>query len=247
LETKPPPTNSGSAAINYEELIHYFNNLSSPFAILDNSNSKFIYCNGKFIKLSGFNEEECYKHTFNDFKNWIHPDDLYTLENNVGKHLRELNSNFSDTIFSAHKINFQFNFRLKEKDKNGKNISLLAQSTILEWDDQNKPKILLILLSDITDYTYYNKIVFSIKLFNNEDRQWISVFQEDFLIRPQMLSERENEVFSYIVQDHSASEISKILNISFFTVRTHWRNILSKTGCKAQKELKLLAQKNGWI
>ncbi len=247
METKQPSKTSRSTEINYEELIHYFNNLSSPFAILDNTKSKFIYCNSKFIKLTGFNEEECYNHTFSDFQKWIYPDDYITLENNIGKHLRVLNNTFKDTVFSAHKINFQFNFRLKEKDKNGKHISLLAQSTILEWDDHNKPKILLIQLSDITDYTYYNKIVFSIKLYNNEERQWISVFQEDFLIKPKMLSDREIEIFSYIVQDLSASEISKILNISFFTVRTHWRNILSKTGCKTQKELKILAQKNGWI
>lgn len=52
-----------------------------------------------------------------------------------------------------------------------------------------------------------------------------------------VLSEREREVVSLLLQGHSSKEISEKLFISKSTVDTHRRNILDKTGYKSTAEL----------
>ena len=92
-----------------------------------------------------------------------------------------------------------------------------------------------------------HKIALTINAFNPADQSWKTVITEEFLATPQMLSEREREVMKLIVQENSANEIAEKLDLKFYTVRAHWRNILGKTGCKTQKQLKTLAHREGWI
>ena len=46
------------------------------------------------------------------------------------------------------------------------------------------------------------------------------------------LSDREMEVSYYIAWGYSDKEIARQLNLSFYTIRTHRSNILTKTGCR---------------
>jgi DNA-binding CsgD family transcriptional regulator len=230
--------------IEKDQLIDHFKHLSSPVCIFDNEKKMFICCNDKFLKLTGFDEDECYQFVFNDFKKWIHPNDHSILVDQIGKRLRDFKNvslPVNDEKFSLH-----FNFRLNTKDVSNNYISVFAQCSVLEWKN-NFPYLILCLLSDITNYNKNNKIVYSINWYNNDEHEWTKVFEEEFLNEPLMLSTREKQIFILIIKDMSATTISKELNIAFHTVRTHWRNILSKTGCNNQRELKQLAIKEGWI
>lgn len=52
-----------------------------------------------------------------------------------------------------------------------------------------------------------------------------------------VLTKREIEILGYIAKGYSASQISEHLNISFYTARTHRKNILRKTESKNVLEL----------
>ena len=61
------------------------------------------------------------------------------------------------------------------------------------------------------------------------------------------LTKRELEILNFITKGLSASEISKILNISFYTVRTHRKNILEKMQSKNTSELMKICFQRGLI
>lgn len=61
------------------------------------------------------------------------------------------------------------------------------------------------------------------------------------------LSDREKEVLSLIVNEHSNQEISEKLFISVRTVEAHKRNILEKTGCKNIAGLVMYAVERGLV
>jgi len=61
----------------------------------------------------------------------------------------------------------------------------------------------------------------------------------------QLLSRREIEILKLIVEGNIDKEIAKKLGISFYTVRTHHQNILSKTGQRNSTSLVHFALKNG--
>ena len=58
------------------------------------------------------------------------------------------------------------------------------------------------------------------------------------------LSERENEIFKFIVQGKTSNEIANVLFISKKTVDTHRRNILHKLGLRSSIEIIIYAYKN---
>lgn len=66
-------------------------------------------------------------------------------------------------------------------------------------------------------------------------------------VNEQILTKRELEILNFITKGYSASEISKILNISFYTVRTHRKNILEKTNSKNTSELMKACFQRGLI
>ena|SRR5690349_10760953 len=61
------------------------------------------------------------------------------------------------------------------------------------------------------------------------------------------LTNREVTILEYLSHGDSSKEIASKLSISAFTVRTHRKNILQKTGAKNVAHLIQLAIVNGWI
>ena len=62
-----------------------------------------------------------------------------------------------------------------------------------------------------------------------------------------MLSDREIEVLSLIVQGFINKEIADRLNIGLTTVITHRRNIMEKLGVRSVSALTIYAVMNGYV
>ena len=62
-----------------------------------------------------------------------------------------------------------------------------------------------------------------------------------------MLSDREIEVLSLIVQGFINKEIADRLNIGLTTVITHRKNIMEKLGVKSVSALTIYAVMNGYV
>lgn len=62
-----------------------------------------------------------------------------------------------------------------------------------------------------------------------------------------IFTKREKEILSYIVSGKTSNEIAGLLCRSKFTVDTHRRNILEKSGCRNLNELISKTIKEGWV
>lgn len=61
------------------------------------------------------------------------------------------------------------------------------------------------------------------------------------------LSERETDVLQWLAKGHSNKEIAEKLNISIYTVNTHRKNIMDKTGIRSMAGLTIYAASKGII
>jgi len=217
--------------------------LSSPVSIYDSRKGKFIYVNPPFCNLTGLTAEEVYAMPLAEYLTRVHAKDLLVVLNEVAKKVRDACSRYIKN--KKQQLVYTINYRLKQKD--GKYCHVMVQCTVLEWYRDLKRSVSLNLYTDISNHKNDHKIVLNISVFNAADNLWKTVLTEEFLGKPEMLSERECEVMKLMVIENTAGEIAKKLNIKFYTVRAHWRNILGKTNCKTQKDLKELARKEGWI
>ena len=67
------------------------------------------------------------------------------------------------------------------------------------------------------------------------------------ILQQRILSDREIEVMSYIVQGYTNKEIADILNVSLATIITHRKNIMDKLGMKSVSALTIYAVMHGYV
>ncbi|MBO5711353.1 MAG: response regulator transcription factor [Acholeplasmatales bacterium] len=62
-----------------------------------------------------------------------------------------------------------------------------------------------------------------------------------------LLTQREKEIFTMLVDEMSTKEISDILGISEKTTRNHISNVIGKLGVKSRTQAILILVKNGML
>lgn len=231
--------------LNYQNLKKDLAISFAPINIYDHRISKFVFVNEQFAQLIGHSLADCYTQDLNDFTTWMHAGDLSIMQSQIGNQLSNLYKEF------VHDKNAQLfytlNYRLKIKDHLGEPISVLSQCSVIEWTDDFKPALTLNSHTDLTHYQHNQKMLLQVNLFDVKSQQWKMILSNTFLHEPDNLGKREKEIMIEMLLDKSATTIAKEKNMSVFTIRSHWRNVLQKTNCVNQKQLKQLAQKEGWI
>ncbi|MCA6068313.1 helix-turn-helix transcriptional regulator [Chryseobacterium sp. RG1] len=91
--------------------------------------------------------------------------------------------------------------------------------------------------TNISHFTQENSYTVLISGIGNRKDFHQMHYQKGKILPQNKLTKREVEVLGYIAKGYSASQISKVLNISFYTARTHRKNILQKTESKNLLEL----------
>ena len=219
------------------------NNLNIPITIFDGRNDKLIYFNSALCKLTGYEAEELKNINLNDFLTFIHAKDLAVVLNDVLDIVHAANRQHLK-IPNQH-VSFTMNYRFLKKD--GSYAHVLVQNTVLEWDNVNQKMVTLNIYTDISNHKRDPVMHLKIDVLNGTAPDWKTVYEEKFRPQPQMLSKREKEIMLMMLDGKSATQISELLFMNYYTVRSHWRNILTKTECKSQEELKELALTEGWI
>ena len=223
-------------------ILHHFN---APLNIFDHRHKRFLYVNKRFTQLAGLSAEACYDQNLEDFGSWIDVGDFSMLQNEIGKRLYEAYREYVRD--NSEQLTYLINFRLKEKGSGNAPTIVLAKCSVVEWNANHTPAITLNLLTDITHYKHNHKTILSIKMFEKHAGHWKTMLKEEFLRVPEMLGGREREIMAEMLKDKSAAKIAEEKDMSFHTVRSHWRNVLQKTNCHTQKELKHRAHLEGWV
>lgn len=225
-----------------QEIQSFISYLNTPLSIYDHQEKKFIYVNQQFLGLSGLTEKDALQQGQLYYGLWIEDEDYHILKEPIRNRLKQF---YNAAIHNqAERVSYMINFRFKNKEGSK---HMLVQTNVLAWKEDLTPRITMDIYSDVNHRNHSNKILLTVNQFKPFEKVWEMKVEEEFLREPKLLGRREKEVLYLMLEEKSATSIAEELEISVFTVRTHWRNILQKMNCHSQKELKALAYEEGWI
>lgn len=127
---------------------------------------------------------------------------------------------------------YDFNYRLQRADF--RLISVMQQTLFLQTSPTGFP---LIELSVVTDFsTYKSNAVVQLQIFKLQDGSYKSIAFNQYDESLDKLTEREKEVLGLISQGLTDKEIADQIGISLHTVKTHRKNVLTKTSSRNTAE-----------
>lgn len=187
--------------------------------------------------------------TVNDILDFTHPDDLTTVIK-----AEEMAFSFMKNIIGMEKIKeykFSYNFRFKTDSGNYQLYN--HQSLVLTTDDQGNFGKSLNIHTNINHLTTINNNKLSLigladhpSYLNLDIYDKVAGHQKEVLPLKKF-SNRELQIIKMIADGKDTNEIAEQLFISILTVKTHRKNIISKSGCKNAVELVARGINEGWI
>lgn len=175
--------------------------------------------------------------------NIIHPQDLSNFVD-FEYAVVDFKMNLSPEKIMKYKSNYSYRVR----KKNGEYIRVLQQSITIQNDENGAVLRNLVVHTDISHLKKDNEMTLSfIGLDDEPSFMDVSVQKRTLPIEEVVLSDRELEVLKLIKECKSSKEIAEELFISIETVKTHRKNINSKTGAKSTLEVVLYGIEKGWI
>ena len=176
------------------------------------------------------------------FMDCIHPDDrpwFLAFETRTAVFLSEL------PIEKLMKYKVRYDFRFRKKD--GNYIRILHQVAVVEHDEAGGLIRTLGVHTDISQLKNEGKPVMSLIGMEGEP-SYLNIDVQNILIESrQVLTNREKQVLTLLIEGKPSKEIGEILHISKQTVDKHRKNMLGKNNLNNTGELVAKAIRQGWI
>ena len=201
---------------------------------------------GKVLHAQGFDDALGYPDMLVNMElirsSW-HPDDAPTLA--------QLSDNATRIMFEIEppiqpfEISLMVDFRMRRFDR--RYIKVLCQTSVFEVDTRTgRPITTLSICHDISSIKTSDSIGWQC---TGRGAEALSIGKlipsiPNLHYRPTC---RELEVLRKLVDGKGSKEIASELNITFFTVNTHRRNLLERTGSKNTAELVTKGMAQGWL
>lgn len=215
------------------ELDQYYPYNSTFFCITNSPNQSFEYISKNFTACTGLSREEMQKEGMNYFWSQFHKDDI-KLWIQCLQDLMEFTMNHL-TDEQRKKVSYSWNYRIK--NAKGKYVTIIQNTTPLQFDEFNKPVIGLAHYT-VLDYGLDIDICASAKYLNDKNEYetlfYKNVSNTNLL---DLISNRERDIIRLLITKKSSQQIGESLNISKHTVDTHRRNILKKLHLTSTTEI----------
>lgn len=220
--------------INIDDLLSSFF-CPGPFYyyIFDFSNLSMVYVHPKMKEIFNVDRE---KILLDDIIELYHPDDITHVTNCEQAALEFIIGNMPPEKRKKYKMSYSFRMKVAS----GSYRLFLQQAVAITLDEKGNLGKVIGVHTDISHITTTNdhKISFlgldGEPSFTNIDPLELI---DGVAPLPSPFSKREVEIIQLLAEGFTAKEISQNLLISNETVRTHQRNILSKSECKNTVEL----------
>lgn len=171
----------------------------------------------------------------------IHPDDLPYFF-----HYEQSAVRFFSRLSQAqlYQYKFSYDYRIRLKDKIYKRV--LQQVIPIFYFPEGGARTLVI-FTDLTHFNLQGIPKLSFIGMQGAPSYYNVHLEEDFKLNETIFTKKELEILQYVIQGMRSEDISKLLNRSIYTVRTHRKNILKKSGCRNVQELLMKSVREGWL
>ncbi|WP_445749820.1 LuxR C-terminal-related transcriptional regulator [Polaribacter sp.] len=215
------------------ELDSYYPYNTTFFCITNTVNQNFEYVSKNFTACTGLSRDEMVQGGMNFFWSLFHPEDINLWLECLKDLMVFTMNNLSDE--QRKRMSYTWNYRIK--NAKGKYISIIQNTTPLQFDNQNKPII------GLAHYTVLNEdlkmdICASAK-YLNQNNEYETLYYKNISSQNllDVISNRERDIIRLLLLQKTSIEISESLHISKHTVDTHRRNILKKLQMSSTFEL----------
>jgi DNA-binding CsgD family transcriptional regulator len=192
---------------NAQELLHIFNSLETPIYINDVSVGGVVFANNACFKMIGMAPMDVRELQPFHFFERIHPDDMAAIFT-ATQHLQV-----------APELALPFTYRIKSMDEDTW-IQVKGYGKVLKLDESGK--MAQILCVCFPDYTSTKSI----------DTAFVENYTSEKQLIYQKLSKREKHILMMVIMEHTTPEIALRTKLSPFTIDTHRKNIMRKTGSR---------------
>lgn len=208
------------------ELDFYYPFNATFFCITNTVEQRFEYISKNFTACTGLSRDKMMQGGMNYFWSLFHPEDislwLDCLKDLMAFTMNELDDN------QRKRMSYTWNYRIKNGAE--KYITIIQNTTPLQFDSQNKP---------IIGLAHYTVLSEDVKMdicacakYLNAQNEYETLFYKNISSQNilDFVSNRERDIIRLLLINKTSTEISESLHISKHTVDTHRRNILKKLG-----------------
>lgn len=223
----------------YKKMLEILQVGPSYFFIFNPPLGDIEYCSEHIADVLGYQPEEL---TIDFMMQCIHPDDFRffcEFEDEV------VNFKMNLPPEKIMKYKSRYNYRIRKK--NGKFVKILQQSVSILCDDDGAVLRNFCVHTDISHLKDNNIMDLSFIGLSGEPSFYNYKSNRDFLLQNVTLTKRELEIVFLVIENMDSYQIADKLSISVETVKTHRKNINSKTNTHSAFELYKFAEEKGWI
>jgi DNA-binding CsgD family transcriptional regulator len=188
----------------------------------DVKRNRKIWTNGGYKKVLGYSDDDFMRLSPQEIYSLVHPDDQKVIIASRDYFNISCNESFSTFYRVMH--------------FNGHWVWMYYHFTTIQCDGLGYPNHILGVGIDFSQH---------IKSENHLKELIAENHRSIYHIRLKCLTSREKEIISYLAEGYSCKEISRMLEISYYTAETHIRNIHHKLGVKNLASLLQFAIKTG--
>src|SRR5690606_29675156 len=171
----------------------------------------------------------------------VHPEDLpYYF------HYEQSAVEFFRNLDSSNFFNYKFSYDYRIKTSDGGYKRVLQQVVPLFYFPEGGARTLGI-FTDISHLGIQGIPKLSFIGMNGAPSYYNYHLNNNFKKAQKLFTKREEEILAEVIQGISSLQIAQKLNLSIYTVQTHRKNILKKSGCLNLTELVSKSIREGWI
>jgi DNA-binding CsgD family transcriptional regulator len=189
------------------------------FLVFDMSRMRVEFTSLRSYEMLGIEAEDL---TPYHFKEATHPDDLKRNELGIAKLFK-----IAHEMFVAKKGDILISSNFRFRTLTGAYANQLVQCYIFY---RASPYEAVYMLHIATDIDWYKKFKRAYHYYLGNDLSYFRYPDEELLIQGNILTDREFEIIKLIQAGYKSEQIAEKLFLSKFTIDTHRRNILVKTG-----------------
>lgn len=215
------------------ELDFYYPYNTTFFCITNTVHQNFEYVSKNFTACTGLPKENMENGGMDYFWSLFHPEDIQLWLACLQDLMKFTMDNLDDE--QRKRMSYTWNYRIK--NAKGDYITIIQNTTPLQFDKDNKPVIGL---------AHYTVLGFDLEMdicasakYLNDKNEYETLFYKNVSSKNLLnsISNRERDVIRLLLAKKTSFEIAENLNISKHTVDTHRRNILKKLNLNSTFEL----------